>query len=110
MNSKLKDNRLNQLSGEMLSLFVKQDESKSKVAQGFEKTEAMQFCQIIYSMAVMRTTKNSDKSLAKEFFYLEKLIAPHVKSELPTKSLTMLLYGFDTGVLHSHKLLESVQT
>jgi hypothetical protein len=47
MNSKLKDNRLNQLSGEMLSLFVKQDESKSKVAQGFEKTEAMQFCQII---------------------------------------------------------------
>lgn len=82
MNSKLKDNRLNELSGEMLRLFVKQDESKSKVAEGFEKTEAMQISQIIYSMAVMRTTKNSDKSLAKEFFYLEKLIAPHVKSEM----------------------------
>jgi len=49
----------------MLTLFVSQDESKSKVATGFEKTEGMQICQIIYSMAVMRTTKNSDKSLAK---------------------------------------------
>jgi hypothetical protein len=41
MNSKLKDKRLNQLSGELLSLFVAQDESESKVAKGFEKTEGM---------------------------------------------------------------------
>jgi hypothetical protein len=60
-------------------------------------------------MAVMRTTKSSDKSLAKEFFYLEKLVTPHIKGDLAMKSLLMLLYGFDTGVLHSLKLLESVQ-
>ena len=41
MNSKLKDRKLTALSGEMLTLFVAQDESKSKVAKGFEKTEGM---------------------------------------------------------------------
>ena len=41
MNSKLKDRKLTTLSGEMLTLFVAQDESKSKVAKGFEKTEGM---------------------------------------------------------------------
>jgi len=56
----------------------------------------------------MRTSKRSDKSLSKEFFYLEKIVTPHVKQQLSMKSLLMLLHGFDTGVLHSLKLLESV--
>jgi len=53
----------------------------------------------------MRTTKSSDKSLSKEYFYLEKLVAPHVNQQLNRKAMIMLLHGFDTGILHSLKLL-----
>ena len=61
-------------------------------------------------MSIMRNTSISDKSLGKEFFYLEKLVAPQITDEMNIKSLIMLLSGFDTQILHSNKLLEKIQT
>lgn len=75
------------------------------MAEGFEKTEGIQLCQIFYSLSQL---PRNNKECKTELHFLENLVKPHVPN-LNYASLMQLMYAYDKHIIHGLKMLHSVQ-